>query len=287
MYPYVTYVTLGDISMVFPELRGGSVIAKVYALLLLSPMSVSEISRKIYNGKVQLSHVERIINKLSSLGYIKEKFLNRSERANLRLDLRKKYWVANYKPFLNFVLLKVKERADSSRFKKEDSIKDTELSALEIILNSRWFKNLLKCECIREGLLYDPIQELSLLVEEIFAIAYTLRSVVGINVSSEDIVESKNFDELLKVRGSELSSETKNDVKKVLRNAKKMLGNYKSTNNKLNLMFDKMGVIFLPYDLQDKLMVVGRVPLTVIIAFQESIKLLYKNKNRQARKRKK
>ena len=55
-------------------LKPGSIAGQVYFLLLGIPRTVSQISKYLYAGKVQLTHINRIINKLESGGYIEQIF---------------------------------------------------------------------------------------------------------------------------------------------------------------------------------------------------------------------
>ena len=102
-------------------LKNGSLTAKIYFLLLKSPLTVSELSKIIYNGKVQLAHINRIIDKLSKEGYIEEYVLSREEKIKLNFDTRTRHWKANYKPLIDYAQKAVTERKkDSPSTKKEE-----------------------------------------------------------------------------------------------------------------------------------------------------------------------
>src|SRR3989344_1058971 len=120
-------------------LKDGSLTAKVYFLLLKKPLTVSELSRIIYNGKVQLSQITRVIDKLIQNGCVEEFSLSRDDKRNKGIDLRTNYWKATYKPVIEYAQKAICERKKSSPSSKKEDLTETDKIIFKKILNSKWF----------------------------------------------------------------------------------------------------------------------------------------------------
>ena len=72
-------------------LKNGSLTSKVYFLLLKSPLTISEISKLIYDGKVQLAHINKILDQLEKEDYIES--TKQLDSGCLMLNLKDSYSV--------------------------------------------------------------------------------------------------------------------------------------------------------------------------------------------------
>jgi len=262
------------------DFRPNSLASKIYFLLLTNHMTVSDLSRIIYDGKVQLTQIVRVIDKLSKLGYIKEYTISREERRERGIDLRKKYWKANYSSLIVHSTERLASRIKESKPKSSDIFSDEELRAFKIILESKWFsrffnKDYLELDMevdIKKGdhlLSSNPLQFFSLLAEEIGAIKIELSPVLPFNPSCSEIIEISDFDRYCEINRIDEKLEKK--INLIIKKAKRRLGNYNSTNKKIDIMMENYNLLFIPIDLAMKISKIGRIPLTVFLAFKSAV----------------
>ena len=263
-------------------LRPNSLASKIYFLLLTNHMTVSDLSRIIYDGKVQLTQIVRVIDKLSKLGYIKEYTISREERRERGIDLRKKYWKANYSSLIVHSTERLASRIKESKPKSSDIFSDEELRAFEIILESKWFSHFFNKDYleldrevdIKKGdhlLSSNPLQFFSFLAEEIGAIKIALSPVLPFNPSCSEIIEISDFDRYCEIHRIGIDEKLEKKINLIIKKAKRRLGNYNSTNKKIDIMMENYNLLFIPIDLAMKIFRIGRIPLTVFLAFESAV----------------
>ncbi len=262
-------------------LKNGSLTSKVYFLLLKSPFTVSEISKLIYDGKVQLAHISKIIDLLEKEGYIEDHFLSREERRENKIDLRCRYWKANYKPLIEYAKRAVDMRKKDSPSSMKKSISDVEIGLFESILKSIWFSSFYDDTFLEtqhgEVMLHNkimlsdcPIRFLAFMLEELFSIRLTLQKFIDFNVYYDN--PKIPFDDFCEKNTKLIGEKTKNRIRIALKKAKKHLGDYTSTNTAIDYYLKNYYILFIPYKLSEKLSSIGRVPLTVFLAFNDAVK---------------
>lgn len=253
----------------------GTITGQVFFLLLGIPRTVSELSKCLYNGKVQLTHINRVIDKLESNGHIEQVQLTREERRNKKIDLRAKYWKAKTDILVDYCDTRINSRiTDKKNSDHKNDISEIEKKALKIIFDSDWFSSFFKNEYlindididIREGECLrpsDPFHFLGFTIEEIGAISFFINIKIGLIIKPEDIVKAKDFDKFVKNNIDLMTKGGKNTISKTIKNSKRQLGNYKETNLKLDYMIEGYNIFFIPNELASKLTRVGRIPLTL------------------------
>jgi len=262
-------------------LKNGSLTSKVYFLLLKNPLTVSEISKLIYNGKVQLSHINKIIDLLEKQGYIEDHFLSREERRENKIDLRCRYWKANYKPLIEYAKYAVDMRKKDSPSSAKESLVDDEIKIFESILKSKWFSSFYEDTFLEtqhgEVMLHNkiilsdcPIRFLAFMLEELFSIRLTLQKFIDFELPYND--SKISFDDFCKNSNNLISDKIKNRIDLALKKAKKYLGSYESTNTAIDYYLKDYYILFIPFKLSEKLSSIGRVPLTVFLAFNNAVK---------------
>lgn len=261
-------------------LKNHSLTSSVYFLLLKEPTTISDLSKIFYGGKVQLSHLNKIIDKLSKVGYIKEYPLSRNQKQTKNIDLRRKYWTATYKPVIEYSKLAIDERKKTSRLKERDNLSGGEVKILESFLNSDWFKkfyddNFLITQHLVNGEVYKkdnpilsetPIRFFAFMLEEICSIRLTLQKFV-LEFKIREYDEELSFDNFIEQNKQLINEKLNKELKLVIKRAKKYLGNYDTTNMEIDYYFRDYAILFIPYKLAEKLQSIGRVPLTVFKAF--------------------
>jgi hypothetical protein len=119
----------------------------------------------------------------------------------------------------------------------------------------------------------NPLEALARIAEELGAIRYAFSSVKlkGIYCSNQDILKATNWDAFIQERASTLNGKEKEKVDMVLKRAKVLLGEgwYESI-NQYDIIFNNYGPLFIPLDLANKLMRVGRIPMTIYLAFERA-----------------
>jgi len=263
-------------------LKNGSLTAKIYFLLLTKPMTVSEISRIVYNGKVQLAHINRIINNLSEKDYISEYSLSREERREKSIDLRNKYWKSNYKPIIEFSEQAVIARKKGSPSKLKKNLTEKEAKALNLIFNSKWFskfyeENFLKtqhgeiCKINNYILSEVPIRFFAFFLEELFAISSVLQRIANFSINEDDLLKEPNFDSFIEKNQGLINEKIKIKISRAIKNAKENLGDYESTNKAIDYYIRDFAILFIPKKLSEKMSSIGRIPLTVYLAFHYAV----------------
>ena len=262
-------------------LKNGSLTSKVYFLLLKCPLTVSEISKLIYDGKVQLAHINKIIDLLETQGYIEDHFLSREERRENKIDLRCRYWKANYKPLIEYAKYAVDMRKKDSPSSTKESLSDDEIRIFESILKSKWFSLFYQDAYLEtqhgEVMLHNkimlsdcPIRFLAFMLEELFSIRLTLQKFIDFDIVYD--TQKIPFDDFCGKNGNLISDKAKNRINIAINKAKKYLGDYKSTNTSIDYYLKNYCILFIPYKLSEKLSSIGRVPLTVFLAFNGAVK---------------
>jgi len=256
-------------------LKEGSLSAKIYFLLLI-PKTKSEVSRIIYNGKIQLSNISKNIEDLEKAGFVH----NEGRRLGSGKNFNQIYYKSNLKPIINMIKERSGERKSSSKSKNRKELTEEEIIFIEDFLTSKWFSQFyeqdylrddLECEKVGETYLCSvPVRFFAFLLEEIFVIRQTMQQVRSL--FEKEIIEHTNFDDYIIRRQKTLDETAKRMIKNIFNNAKTgYLGNYASTNRTIDKYLKDYGVLFLPYELSTKLSALGRVPLTIAIAFNNAI----------------
>ena len=256
-------------------MKEGSLSAKIYFLLLDKPKTQTEISKTIYFGKVQLANIRKNMKDLEIAGYISEVGRNAGKGENYN----KIYYQSTLNPFLEFIKKQVNYRKNTSKSKRKENLNKEEKEFLKVFLTSGWFKRFysqeylnvdLECEGKRNNRICScPIRFFARLLEEIFVITETLGKY---NINFNNNVLIKDFDKYVRESKIKIGYETRETIRKIVKNSKRNLGNYPSTNKTIDFYFKEFGVLFLPFELSRKLSSLGRIPLTVCIAFNNAIK---------------
>ncbi len=264
-------------------LKDGSVVSKVYFLLLQKPRTVSDLSKEIYGGKVQLSNINRAIDQLVGSNYIEQVRKDRMEMRDTGDDLRKKYWKANFKPFMEFMQESLKNRASTQHSTKKE-LTESELKAVGLILDSKWFSRFFEkkhLECFRGEIDYAadgsleyvaPIRYLAFLVEQLGAISNRLTSTLNESeiCTIDEIIQSNDFDGLIALKTKKLNKKTVEKIEKIVSIATKNLGNYSRTRTEIDYSVNGFGILCIPPSLSLKLTSIGRIPLTVFLYFNQA-----------------
>ena len=264
-------------------LKDGSITAKIYFLLLKKSLTVSELSKIIYNGKVQLAHINRVMDKLSKEGYIEEYLLSRKEKIKLNFDTRTRHWKANYKPIIAYTQKAVSERKRDSPSTRKEELTDEDKKIFGLILNSKWFSKFYEDEFLKTQtgevsihnktiLSETPIRFFAFMLEEFFSIRMTLQKFIKFKIDKKDLLKSKSFDDFAEKNIKLINITTKTKITEALKRAKKYLGNYEKTNKAIDYYLRDYYILFIPYNLAEKLSFIGRIPLTVYLAFNSAIK---------------
>jgi len=261
-------------------MKEGSLSAKIYFLFLAKPVTQTDISKILYSGKTQLANIKKNIEKLEKNGYI----VSTGRKAGKGENYNRIYYQSTLKPLMEFIELQVKYRKKSSKSKNKKILTKEEKLFLEIFLKSNWFKRFysqtylnldLECEGKRNNRICScPIRFFARLLEEIFAITESF-GYYGINFNKS--IAMDDFDEYLKENVKSIDSKKRKVIKKVVKYAKEGLGNYQETNKTLDFYFYNLGVLFLPFELSKKLSTLGRIPLTVSNAFNDSLNYVLYN----------
>ena len=115
-----------------------------------------------------------------------------------------------------------------------------------------------------------PIRYLAFMLEELFSIRLTLQKFIDFNLFYDN--NKIFFDSFCEQNKNLISYNTKKRIDIALEKAKKCLGNYTSTNTALDYYVKNYYILFIPYKLSEKLSSIGRVPLTVFLAFNDAVK---------------
>jgi len=256
-------------------MKEGSLSAKIYFLLLDEPLTQSEVSKRLYHGKVQLSNIKKNIDDLEKEDYVKQIGREMGKGKNYN----KIYYKSTLKPLIEFIKKQVEYRKRSSKSKRKEKISFKEIKFLEVFLTSKWFKRFysqrylnLDLECggkVNKRSCSCPIRFFARLLEEMFVITENF-GVYNFSLNKDNL-NTGDFDNFIEVEKKKLSEPGKLIIKRVVKVAKKCLGNYTQTNGILDFYFKDYGVLFLPYSLSKKLSTLGRIPLTVSNAFSVAL----------------
>lgn len=261
-------------------IKPGTISGQVYFLMMGIPRTVSEISKYLYGGKVQLTHINRVIDKLESAGLIEQVVLSRNEAKERNFDLRAKFWKAKPGALVDYCESRINSRLWKKKISdKTDDLTDKEKKALNMIFESNWFSKFFKNEFlehdidinIRNGKYlrpHDPFQFLGFTIEDMGAVSFFVNRKTGIRIDTEDLLKSKNFDKFIVDNKNKITESVKSKIIAVMKRSKKYLGNYVDTNFKLDYMIDDYGIFFIPNELAYKLTRVGRIPLTLSLSLQ-------------------
>lgn len=231
----------------------GSVKTRVYFLLLQKEQSVTDLSKFLYNKKVQLTQINEIRKDFNRLNIIyevkpsKEELKLRGEKSE---DLRKTYFKANYFPIIRYFEENIEERWGGTFSKNENIFNEEEIKTLSLILDSEWFKRILLLEYfvketgnkvdlvteltsskskrgdIRHILLDDPFRWISEDIANIGCIsfAYSNSNTLSQSKTCKEINEIGNFDVFIEQQYAKLTEKQKKYVGKTLERAKELLG---------------------------------------------------------------
>jgi predicted transcriptional regulator len=259
-------------------MKEGSLSAKIYFLLLDKPKTQTEISKIIYSGKIQLANIKKNIEDLEEEGFVE--IVGRN--AGIGKNFNRIYYQSTLKPIMNFIEFQVGYRKDTSKSKQKELLTDDDRKFLEIFLVSKWFKRFysqeylnvdLECEGKRDKRICScPIRFLARLLEEIFVIN---ESFGKFKMNYNNLINLNEFDNSILEAFKKINEADKKRIKRVLNYAKKTLGNYPETDKTLEMYFDKLGVLMLPFDTSKKLSTLGRIPLTIQLHFIDSLKKEY------------
>lgn len=257
-------------------LKEDSLSARIYFSLLAEPKTQSQLSREIYEGKVQLDNISKNIKDLMDSGYVEKlgRFSGKGQNYN------QIYYQSTLKPLLEYITNKVKWRKKTSKSSKKENISSNDINFLKVLFNSNWFKRFYSQEYLNSDLEASgksnkrycscPIRLLARLIEEFFVITEMFGNHnFLLTKENEKIID---FDKFILSNQQIISDAKKKLIKKVVNNAKENLGNYPKTNSTIDFYFKDFGVLYLPYNLSKKLSSIGRVPLTVAIAFDNALK---------------
>lgn len=257
-------------------MKEDSLSARIYFLLLNKPLTQTELSKKIYSGKVQLANIKKNIEDLEKEGFVER--LPREIGAGKNYN--QLYYISTLKPFENFVVEAVKWRKDTSKSNKKEELTEKDRKFLRSFLSSEWFKRFysqeylavdLECEGKKDNRFCScPIRFLARLLEEIFVITQMFGNFKFLFNYEELSMES--FDSFIKSNQNRISEQSQKTIKRVVKLAKEGLGNYPGTNKTIDFYFEDYGVLYLPYSLAKKLSSIGRVPLTVAVHFNAALK---------------
>lgn len=252
-------------------MKEGSLSARIYFLLLDKPLTQSDISKRVYNGKVQLTNIKKNIEDLEKEGYVKQV----GREVGKGKNYNRLYYKSTLKPLMEFIRGQVEYRSKTSKSKRKGEITSNEITFLEIFLISDWFRRFYSQKYMNLDLECDgkpnnrycscPIRFFARLLEEMFVITENF-GVYDFSLNKETLNIS-DFDEFIFEKKKQISETEKKLIKKIVRTAKHCLGNYDKTNGTLDFYFNNYGVLFLPYSLSKKLSTLGRIPLTVSNAF--------------------
>lgn len=227
--------------------------AKVYFLLLQKPLSVTEISKILYNGRIILSQISKIKEDLEKLNVIEQ--VNNRAMQELRGreitagDLRKQYWKANYLPVIRYFEENIAERWGG---KSNKNIFDDEQGrTLELILDSNWFKRVLlyqhfakerdRVDIIKEleesrntngevdnQLLRYPFTSMAKQMVDIASMAfgYARHTDFASKITCSDINKVDDFDAFVQEQYKKMKKNNVKFIKVTLEQAKKRLGSF-------------------------------------------------------------
>jgi hypothetical protein len=277
----------------YGELKTGSLASRIYFLLLQKPRTVSELSQILYSGKIQLSNIIRIIDKLEKIDYIEKFDKPRHEIREEGGDIRKKYWKASYKPILDYAEFAVKERKKGSPSPDREDLTKEDRKLLQLILESKWFSKFYDGTFLEtqwgevnertdtgEYISSVPIKFFAFMLEELFSIRIAMRPVLKKYGTVEDILKVGSFDEYVRMNQSKLSDEEKERIDYTASVAKKSLGNYPRTNMSIDYYIKDYGFVFIPDDFALKLISIGRVALTIFLHFQAAARIKRRKKKK-------
>lgn len=261
-------------------IKPGTIAGQIYFLTLGIPRTVSKISKYIYNGRVQLAHINRVIEKLESKGYIEQVTLTREERRNKNFDLRAKFWKAKSDLLVDYCAARINSRPRRKKISdKSKDITDKEKSALKLIFDSKWFSSFFKNEYLEHDIDIDnrngdylrpsnPFQFLGFTIEEIGAVSFFVNAKTELFINTDDLLKVNDFDKFVFENNHLITDSIKGGISKIIKNSKRYLGNYEDTNFQLDYMIKDYNIFFIPNDLASKLTRVGRIPLTLIYSLK-------------------
>lgn len=246
--------------------KPNSLSGKIYFLLLEKPLRITEISKIIYNDKIQLTPINRILPELIKNGIILK---SKSED----IDARNKYYLSSMSPIIKYCEQKINDRT-------KNYISKEELETLNIIFSSKWFRSFFN-EKHKEylfhkdwgnytGIPYSPFESIGSIIEDIGILSATLSRKIGVNqkINYSDINILKDYDLFVSQNKQKYAPLDKKKVEGIIANAKIQLGNYKDTNYRLDEITANPCFIFMPPDLAFKLAKVGHIPLTLFNAIR-------------------
>ena len=98
----------------------------------------------------------------------------------------------------------------------------------------------------------------------------TLQRFIKFKINEEDIFKSEDFDKYVEEHKSNIDQNTKSSIDKAIKRAKKNLGSYGDTSKAIDYYLRDYALLLIPYGLAEKLSTIGRVPLTVFLAFKNA-----------------
>ena len=275
----------------------------VYFFLLQEPRTSRDLSKLIYNGKIQVGHINEVISKFLRLGIVEQVAYSKEELRQLGKSPVSRCYRATFLPFIRKCELALMERNEKSTMMRKFTVEDKE--ALKKILESDWFKPFFS----QEYLLYEvgreveqykknktllisptPLTYLGFIIPYLGAIRFEFQSVSHILREStvREINYAKSFDEVIEknerwIRQNEKTKKFVDCVFTFENDGNKLNESihagllveeglfYKSFLSTTRAAFKNYGVLAIPASLADKFTCVDWNPLSVMLAYGNTI----------------
>lgn len=241
----------------------------VFLAFYLPREKQNEAVELIYDRKarhVNLKPVIRARNRLSALGYIK---VSSSQK-----DLRRKVIASQPEPFLQCAQERLRLRDERHQLSED------EVHVLRLILDSNWFRKAFFSNIDLEKTIGRNADGRFVLENAMSYMADKLESTSAITIGSAplfprklpsmaDVRNQKSFDQFIerwytsKFDGDE---QLERMIQTLIQFAENFLGK-KSSSFLEKTLLGKHVALCIPFELADKMCRVGRIPLTILLAF--------------------
>ncbi len=154
---------------------------------------------------------------------------------------------------------------------------------MDLILGSKWFSKFYDEEFLitfggevsyaknKEIYSHCPIRFFAFMLEELFAIRCSLIGAIDFLPENKEILKIGDFDKFIEWNMKNIDSKISNQLKDITSKAVMSLGSYESTKISLNYYTKDSGILSIPAILSNKLMAIGRIPLTIQSHFNMAV----------------
>lgn len=270
---------------------------RMYGLLLIKPRTVTGLSLAIHSKKNELSQINRVMKRFRHYEIVTDYLIPKKELMEKDLDPRLHFWKATNLPFFYYWNKTLRLRKeDAKRPYNNYIINESDKAILNLLLDSKWFRNLLESRySLKESqneleniFFLNILDNVTRIISEIGAISLAYH-MDGISVASyKALTDKHNFDTFVEEESKKLDTKARTEINDILKRALEYLvpKDRPYVADYYNLMMRNFAPVFIPFELSKKLANLGRIEVTLLVAFDDREYRRYNGQKQQSSRKK-